>query len=80
MMLKLNCFSAIVNKGSDEELLITGYRKSWIRTLFSAVITILLGGIPLLIGRWRPQWKLFFTSYQCRLKNATRYDENNSSI
>ena len=65
-------FSAIVNKGTDEEFLITGYRRSWIRTFLSLTFSLLLGGIPLLVAKWKPDWKLFFTSVQCRLKSATR--------
>ena len=69
---KTKMFSAIVNKGTDEEFLITGYRRSWIRTILSLVLSILLGGIPLLVAKWKPDWRLFFTSVQCRLKSATR--------
>ena len=65
-------FSAIVNKGTDEEFLITGYRRSWIRTILSVLLSLVLGGLPLLVARWRPDWRLFFTSVQCRLKIATR--------
>ena len=65
--------SAVVNKGTDEEFTVTGFRRSWIRTLFSGIITILLLGIPNLIGRWKPNWKLLFTSCQCKLKFASRW-------
>jgi len=64
--------SAVVNKGTEEEMSITGYRRSWIRTICSYILTCLLGGVPFLLGRWKPKWKLKFTSYQCRLKMAQR--------
>lgn len=64
--------SAVVNKGSEEEITITGYSRSWIRTTFSCILTVILGGLPYLVGRWKPRWKLAFTSYQCRLKIAQR--------
>jgi len=64
--------SAIVNKGTEEEILITGYRRSWAKTIFSSILTVLLGGVPYLIGRWKPRWRLAFTSCQCKLKVAQR--------
>ena len=67
----INC-SALVNKGSDEEFSVTGYRRSSLRTVLSIILTILLGGIPYLVARWKPRWRLAFTSQQCRLKSATR--------
>jgi len=64
--------SAVVNRGTEEEITITGYHRSWIRTILSSILTVLLGGLPYLIGRWKPKWKLTCTSYQCRLKIAQR--------
>ena len=63
----------MVNKGSDEEFSLTGYRRSSLRTVLSVILTILLGGLPYLLGRWKPKWRLAFTCRQCRLRSATRY-------
>lgn len=63
---------AVVNRETEEEITIIGYRRSWIRTIFSCILTVLLGGLPYLVGRWKPKWKLTCTSYQCRLKVAQR--------
>ena len=68
-----NIFSAVVNKGLEDEFSITGYSPSWFRTGLSVILTLLLGGLPLLLARWRPRWRLLCTSRQCRLKSATRY-------
>eukprot|EP00092_Neocalanus_flemingeri_P007619 GFUD01008222.1.p1 GENE.GFUD01008222.1~~GFUD01008222.1.p1 ORF type:complete len:1156 (+),score=221.75 GFUD01008222.1:90-3557(+) len=64
--------SAVVNRGTEEEITITGYRRSWIRTIVSSMLTVLLAGLPYLVGRWKPKWKLVCTSYHCALKIAQR--------
>ena len=67
---------AVLNKGSEEEILLTGFRRSWIRTGLSVILTVLLGGLPYLVARWKPSWRLTFTCRQCRLKEATRLVES----
>ena len=65
-------FSCLLSQGTDQELLVTGYRRSWTRTVVSLVVSVLLAGVPCLVGRWRPRWRLLATSYQCALREATR--------
>ena len=45
------------------------------RTGLWAVLTVLLAGLPVLIGRWRPRWRILATSEHCSLREATRYFE-----
>ena len=70
----MSCFSSrgFLNRGTEDEIEITGYRRSWVRSCSSLVLTVLLGGIPYLVGRWRPRWRLLATSYQSSLREATR--------
>ena len=65
-------FRCLLSQGTDQELLITGYRRSWVRTVVSLVVSVLLAGVPCLVGRWRPRWRLLATSCQCALREATR--------
>lgn len=64
--------SAIVNHGTEEEISVLGYRRSWMKTFLTSFVTFLFAGFPYLIGRWKPKWRLACTSYKCRLKEAQK--------
>ena len=64
--------SCYLSSGSGEELYISGYTRSWLRSGLSLVLTVLLAGLPVLVGRWRPRWRLWATSCQSPLREATK--------
>lgn len=61
-----------IDPGGEEEVRVTGYCTSTPRLLPTALLTLLTGGLPLLVFRWRPSWRLALTSHPASLASADR--------
>ena len=53
--------SAILNEGTDEELIITGFRFNIVKSLLMGVLFILTAGLLWLFLYWMPKIRLRFT-------------------
>ena len=49
-----------LNPGEDDELNCTGFRRNYVKSFFSHFLSILLLGIPYLIGYWKPTWQVYW--------------------
>ena len=63
---------AVIEKNTGEECVVEGYRASLPRTLVAHVLALLLGGLPYLLAKWKPKWRLRATCYSCQLATADR--------
>ena len=61
-----------IDPGGEGEVRVTGYCTSTLRLLPTALLTLLTGGLPLLVFRWRPSWRLALTSHPTSLARADR--------
>jgi magnesium-transporting ATPase (P-type) len=55
---RLFATKTILNYGNDDEVECIGYKKDRLKSLFTHIVSILLVGIPYLIGYWKPAWKV----------------------
>lgn len=62
----------VLNPGGEEELYITGYLPNIFRTILTYIVTVIFAGIPLLVFRWKPAWKLELTCRRVSLRRADR--------
>ncbi|KAI8795518.1 cation-transporting ATPase 13A3, partial [Biomphalaria glabrata] len=61
---------SVLNKGTDEELICWGYRKSaWKQVLFYFIVVFTLGAI-LLVIRWKPEIGCYLRWQHCSLHKA----------
>jgi len=65
-------FRAVIEKNTGEECVIEGYRASLPRTVLAHVLALLLGGVPYLLAKWKPKWRLRATCSHCELVLADR--------
>merc|ERR1719330_1780482 len=63
--------STVLHAGTEEEVECTAYRRNIFKTFF-AYLSLLLGGIPYLLARWKPSWRVMFTCSKCPLSRADR--------
>ena len=59
-----------LNPGEDDQVKCFGYKRSVLKTFFAHAISILLLGIPYLVGRWKPNWSIRWFYSKCFLKEA----------
>ncbi|XP_013386814.2 probable cation-transporting ATPase 13A3 [Lingula anatina] len=63
-------FSQILNKGTDDQLVCYGYKKTvWRSLLYYVLCVVTLGGFWLVLY-WRPDWKIKLTKTPCLLAYA----------
>lgn len=63
----------IENDGSDHkeyELLVRCYKRSWPRTIFTYMLTVLTVGVARLVFHWVPHWQLRSTCSPCHVNEA----------
>lgn len=74
--LPLDCHSSsttgTLNAGEDDELIITGYCRSSLRTIFCWLCFILTFGLLRLIMHWWRHWLLLATHQKCSLEYAEK--------
>ncbi len=58
---------AVLNRDDDDQFEVEGYRKTFLKTGFAYLVTLLLAGAPYLFGRWYPQWKVRLSKKKCSL-------------
>lgn len=64
--------TAVLNVGEDDEITITGYERSIIKTTLTWIAFILSAGLIRLFMHWRRHWLLFATHRPCGLNVAKR--------
>ena len=62
--------SAILHPGQDEEAVCVSFKRSWTKTVFAHVLSLLLGGIPYLLARWKPRVSVLWTCSSCPLQQG----------
>ncbi|KAL9877146.1 polyamine-transporting ATPase 13A3-like isoform 2-T10 [Glossina fuscipes fuscipes] len=65
-------YSGLLNAGEDDEMKITGYRRSRSRTLLCWLCICLTGGLLRLIMHWWRHWYLIATHVVCTLEEADK--------
>lgn len=63
--------STVLHAGTEDEVEVQAYRRNAFKT-FWAYLSLLLGGIPYLLARWKPTWRVAFTCSRCSLSLADR--------
>lgn len=63
--------TAVLNAGTDDELLVTGFRRTAAGTALYVVLVLLSCGAVLLLAYWKPEWRLAIVSRRCSLDQAT---------
>jgi len=63
---------SVIGKGTEDESVITGYRRNIVKTSISHIAALVLCGIPYLFARWKPRWRLEATCSVCYLAQADR--------
>lgn len=63
-------YQAALNAGEDDEMLISGYRRSYARTACTYVCFILTCGLLRLFMHWWKHWLLLATHTPCSLDSA----------
>ncbi|XP_071502237.1 polyamine-transporting ATPase 13A3-like [Diadema antillarum] len=61
---------AILNEGTEDELECFGYKRRLWRTVLAVIFTIFTNGIPLLICKWKPEWRVKALCVRCNLSDA----------
>jgi len=61
----------VLHAGTEEEVECHAYRRNVFKT-FLAYLSLLLGGIPYLLARWKPTWRVALTCSRCPLSRADR--------
>jgi predicted P-type ATPase len=61
---------AILHAGEEGQFECAGYRKCRLKSALSYAITLLLAGLPYLLGRWKPGWQIRMTMSKCSLVSA----------
>ena len=59
-----------VNKDTEDEFDVFGYRKNNARTTIFIILCVLTGGILWLLARWYPEKRTRFTHNACKLTQA----------
>ena len=63
----MNKISTVLIKGEEDELTCIGYKRDTFKSIFSHIISILLAGVPYLIGYWKPNWSIKWFRSKCPL-------------
>ena len=50
--------AAVLNAGADDEFQCVGYRRNTCKAIAAHLMSLLLLGVPYLIGYWKPEWWL----------------------
>ncbi|XP_055377256.1 polyamine-transporting ATPase 13A3 [Condylostylus longicornis] len=66
-----SCY-AVLNSGEDDEMQITGYRRSILKTILCYIGVILTGGILRLVMHWWKHWYVLATHSKCPLDQAEK--------
>lgn len=61
-----------LNRGEDDEFECRGFRLNPLRAFIVHLSSLILLGVPYLLGRWRPQWTLRWMCNSCCLRDADR--------
>lgn len=61
---------ALLQPGTEEELVVFGYRSSPCRTALYHLLALLTLGVLYLVTYWRPEWKVSWTTRKCDLAEA----------
>lgn len=69
---ELDLTQAIINKGDEEEMLITGYEVVTWRLILVWLAKVLTAGLFWLLLYWVPRWELFLTSKRTILNKANQ--------
>ncbi|XP_055312779.1 polyamine-transporting ATPase 13A3 isoform X2 [Sitodiplosis mosellana] len=64
--------TAVLNVGEDDEITITGYERSIVKTILTWIAFILSAGLIRLFMHWRRHWLLFATHRPCGLSVARK--------
>ena len=67
---RLLAHKTILNRGQDDEFECIGYRKDLFKTVLTHIVSVLLLGVPYLIGYWKPEWAINWYSTKCALFHA----------
>ncbi|XP_063965726.1 polyamine-transporting ATPase 13A3-like isoform X1 [Lytechinus pictus] len=62
----------VLNRGTEDELVCTGYRRSIAKTILCVLLSVITVGGLQLVFYWKPEWRLWCTSSKCVLKRATK--------
>nr|XP_054768390.1 polyamine-transporting ATPase 13A3-like [Lytechinus pictus] len=62
----------VLNRGTEDELVCTGYRRSIVKTILCVLLSVITVGGLQLVFYWKPEWRLWCTSSKCVLKRATK--------
>lgn len=54
----------------NEETSVRGYRRHVLKTFMYVLLNVVCIGIPELLGRWYPQWRVILTCTRCSLNTA----------
>eukprot|EP00095_Tigriopus_kingsejongensis_P002264 snap_masked-scaffold633_size121756-processed-gene-0.12 protein:Tk02264 transcript:snap_masked-scaffold633_size121756-processed-gene-0.12-mRNA-1 annotation:"probable cation-transporting atpase 13a3-like" len=57
----------VLNPGEEDEYACYGYQGHWCRSIFIHSVSILLLGLPYLIGHWKPEWRVAWFKSPCSL-------------
>ncbi|CAL4061389.1 unnamed protein product, partial [Meganyctiphanes norvegica] len=60
----------VINKGTENQLIIYGYSSSCIKQFFFHLFGILLIGLPYLLAYWKPDWEVYWKKRKCALAEA----------
>lgn len=67
-----SCYSATLNPDEDDEMLLTGYRRSSARTALTWMCFLLTAGLLRLFMHWWKHWLLLSTHVKCPLDVAEK--------
>ncbi|XP_053650213.1 polyamine-transporting ATPase 13A3 isoform X6 [Cherax quadricarinatus] len=60
----------VIQPGTDEELMVHGYRYSCCKAAIFYLLTILTLGMFYLVSYWKPEWRVYFMRRECSLSEA----------
>ncbi|XP_023338513.1 probable cation-transporting ATPase 13A3 isoform X5 [Eurytemora carolleeae] len=63
---------SVIDKGTEDESTITGYRRNILKSLVSHFLSLVLCGIPYLLAKWKPRWRLSATCSICPIALSDR--------
>jgi len=61
---------AVLNEGQEDEFTVHGFKRSLPRTIIAHLLSLLLVGVPYLVGYWKPGWRVKWTRVRCTLHQA----------
>ncbi len=66
----LSSSKAVLNPGEDDEMECRGFRANAVKAFFAHMMSMMLAGVPYLLVRWWPGWKMWCFKSRCPLDLA----------